>query len=168
MAYDVNDACSISARKEIAKRAEETKYTDELANFFAAEEGIKPRPSETVSEQDENGAFVRQANYFIDPITREEAETRKYVIFWAPGCNWSERPVIARDLVGLENVIEDYIVGPTGETRVYGHGFPREPFFKDKYTGVRFLSTLYKNADQNYEGRATTPTLVDIEAKKAR
>ena len=168
MAYDVNDACSLQARKEKAKRAEGIKYTDELAEFFAAEEGIKPRPSETVSEQDENGAFVRQANYFIDPITKEEAETRKYVIFWAPGCNWSERPVIARDLVGLENVIEDYIVGPTGESRVYGHGFPREPFFKDKYTGVRFLSTLYKNADPNYEGRATTPTLVDIEAKKAR
>lgn len=150
-----------------AENKEKVKYTDELAEYFAKETGVKPRGKETVSEQDEQGAFVRQPNYFTAPITAEDAKNNKYTIYWAPLCNWSNRPVIARDILGLHDVIGDYKVGHAGETNKYGWGFPNEPDFKDPGTGVYFLSQFYLNADPDYTGRATTPTLVNVETKKA-
>jgi putative glutathione S-transferase len=138
-----------------------------LATYFANEVEVRPRGRETVSEQDEQGAFVRQPNYFTKPITDKDAEKDKYIIYWSPICNWSNRPVIARDILGLQNVIRDYKVGHAGERNIYGWGFPNEPDFRDPNTGVYFLSQLYKNADPNYTGRATTPTFADISEKKA-
>lgn len=158
----------MTTKKEIAEEnTEKIKYTDELATYFAKEAGIRPRGLETVSEQDEQGAFVRQPNYFTDAITLEEAEKDKYIIYWAPGCNWSNRPVIARDILGLQDVIKDYQVAHVGEKSVYGWGFPEETDFKDPHTGVYFLSELYKNADPDYKGRSTTPTFANIPEKKA-
>ena len=63
--------------------------------------------------------------------SKEDAENNKYCIYWAPLCNWSNRPVIARDLLGLQDVIKDYIVSHTGDSNIYGWGFPEELDFKD-------------------------------------
>lgn len=165
------NACGLAAHRakvEAEKKAsEKIRYTDELAAYFAKEAGVQPRGKETVSEQDERGAFVRQPNYFTAPITAADADKDKYIIYWAPLCNWSNRPVIARDILGLHDVIKDYQVGHEGESNVYGWGFPNEPDFKDPNTGVYFLSQLYKNADPEYTGRATTPTFANIAEKKA-
>lgn len=149
---------------------EET-YTDELAEQFAAEVGAEPRPMETLNEIDETGAFIRQPNTFIQPFGDKDgdlkAEAGRYSIYWATGCNWSNRPVIVRDLLGLQNVIGDQFTTHTGQTNKYGHGFGDQPGRKDPATGVYFLSEFYKNAKPDYTGRATTPTLVDIKEKKA-
>ena len=162
------DACGLQAHKlKLEKEDNRKLYNDTLAEYFAKISNVKPRGKETIIEQDERGAFVRQPNYFTKPVTREDAKNNKYVIYWAPLCNWSNRPVIVRDLLGLQDVIKDYIVSHTGDLNKYGWGFPEEKDFKDPNTGVYFLSQLYLNADPNYEGRATTPTLVDIGAKKA-
>ena len=84
------------------------KYTDIEAEQHAKEAGVPPRPKETKNEIDERGAFVRQANSFIIPFGEKEgewkAEAGRYRIYWAKGCNWSNRPVIARDLLGLKEV----------------------------------------------------------------
>lgn len=53
------------------------------------------------------------------------------------------------------------------ETGVYGHGFADQPGHKDPLTGAYFLSEFYKRAKPDFQGRATTPTLVDIIEKKA-
>ncbi len=161
-------SCDISAhRKKVENKNEGLVYDDNIAEYFAREVGAKPRGRETISEQDERGAFVRQPNYFIENITPEYAKNAKFRIYWSPGCNWSNRPVIARDLLGLQDVISDYKVSHTGQTNKYGWGFPEEPGFKDPVTGVYFLSQFYLNADKDYTGRATTPTFVDVNAKKA-
>jgi len=162
-------SCGIAAhRKKVEEaKSDEIVYTDNLAEYFAHEVGAKPRGRETISEQDERGAFVRQPNYFIDRITPDYAKSGKFVIYWSPGCNWSNRPVIARDLLGLQNIIGDYKVGHSGERNKYGWGFPEEKDFKDPNTGVYFLSQFYLNADKDYTGRATTPTFTDINTKKA-
>ncbi len=162
-------SCGIAAHR---KKVEENKennivYDDNIAEYLAREVGVKPRGKETISEQDSRGAFVRQPNYFIERITPEYAKSTKFRIYWSPGCNWSNRPVIARDLLGLQDVISDYKVGHTGDSNRYGWGFPEEKGFKDPVTGVYFLSQFYLNADKNYTGRATTPTFVDINAKVA-
>lgn len=162
------NACGIQAHKEKIEQEDRKLYNDTLAEYFARISNVRPRGKETVSEQDERGAFVRQPNYFTNPITKEDAKNNNYAIYWAPLCNWSNRPVIVRDLLGLDKVIKDYKVSHTGESNKYGWGFPKEKDFKDPYTGVYFLSQFYLNADLNYKGRATTPTLVDINKKQAK
>lgn len=146
-------------------------YTDEEAEAYAQEVGVNPRPNETISEIDETGAFIRQPNAFIQPFGDKEgdlkAEAGRYAIYWATGCNWSNRPVIVRDLLGLQGVIKDQLVTHSGQTNKYGHGFGNQPGHKDPLTGAYFLSEFYKRAKPDFTGRATTPTLVDIIEKKA-
>ena len=166
------DLCDISAHQaKIEEEKNLASYTDEEAEQHAQEVGAKPRPRETRDEIDERGAFVRQANAFTVPFGDGEgewkAEAGRYRIFWAKGCNWSNRPVIARDLLGLQNVISDELISHTGVTNKYGWGFGHHEGHKDPITGAYFLSEFYKRADPGYHGRATTPTLVDIEKKIA-
>lgn len=146
-------------------------YTDELAEQFAKEVGVDPRPMETLNEIDETGAFIRQPNAFIQPFGDKDgdlkAEAGRYAIYWATGCHWSNRPVIVRDLLGLQDVVFDQKTSHTGETGKYGHGFADQTEFKDPITGAYFLSEFYKRANPNFKGRATTPTFVDIKEKKA-
>ncbi len=164
--------CGIKAHKaKVLKESNEIEYTDNLAEYFAKEYGSKPRPGLQNGEIDERGFWVRQANYLTTPFGDKDGEFKadkdRYIIYWSPGCNWSNRPVIARDILGLQDVILDYKVSHTGESNKYGWGFPEEPLFKDKYTGVHFLSDLYLNVDPDFKGRATTPTLADYKEKKA-
>jgi putative glutathione S-transferase len=149
--------------------AEKIKYTDELAEYFAQENHTKPRDNR--SENDERGFWVRQANYLITPFGdkpgQHKAQSGRYIIYWNPGCNWSNRPVIVRDLLGLHDEIRDYIVEWSGESNKYGWGFTDTEDFRDPNTGVYFLSDLYTNADPGFTGRATTPTFADYVEKKA-
>ena len=146
-------------------------YTDEEAERYAKEAGVDPRPNETINEIDERGAFIRQPNAFIQPFGDKEgdlkAEANRYAIYWATGCNWSNRPVIVRDLLGLQDVIKDQKTSHSGQSNIYGHGFGDQPEHRDPLTGVHFLSEFYKRANPDFKGRATTPTLVDIVEKKA-
>lgn len=167
---EINISCDLSLRRNKEEK-EKVIYTDNLASYFALVNGTKPRPKLIQGEISPLGFWVRQRNYLITPFGDKEgnlkADKDRYIIYWAPGCNWSNRPVIVRDLLGLQDVILDYKVGKTGESNTYGWGFPEEKLFKDKYTGVYFLSDLYLNQDKNYTGRATTPTLADYKEKKA-
>ncbi len=162
--------CGFDAQEQSAEELLSS-YTDEEAEKYAQEVGVKPRPNETISEIDETGAFIRQPNSFIQKFGDKEgdlkAEAGRYAIYWAVGCNWSNRPVIVRDLLGLQGVIKDHLVTPSGKTNKYGHGFGDQPGHKDPLTGADFLSEFYKRAKPDYTGRATTPTLVDIIEKKA-
>ena len=146
-------------------------YTDEEAQRHAEEVGVPPRPKETKSEIDERGAFIRQPNAFIKPFGEEpednHAEADRYAIYWAHGCHWSNRPVIARDILGLQDVIGDVATTSSGQANIYGHGFADQPEHKDPICGVYFLSQFYKNADPEFTGRATTPTFVDVKNKTA-
>ncbi|MGN0480914.1 MAG: glutathione S-transferase C-terminal domain-containing protein [Lachnospiraceae bacterium] len=146
-------------------------YTDAEAQEHANEVGVKARPKETISEIDARGAFIRQPNAFIKPFGSGEddlkAEANRFAIYWAHGCHWSNRPVIVRDILGLTDVIADVHTTHSGETNKYGHGFADQPGHRDALTGAYFLSEFYKNANPDYNGRATTPTFVDLKEKKA-
>ncbi len=61
----------------------------------------------------------------------------------------------------------DQLTTPSGQSNIYGHGFGDSPEHRDPATGAYFLSEFYKNANPDFKGRATTPTLVDIKEKKA-
>ncbi|MBO6215421.1 MAG: glutathione S-transferase C-terminal domain-containing protein [Lachnospiraceae bacterium] len=156
---------------DISNRYAKHDYTDEEADRYAAEVGVSPRPMETKNEIDERGAFVRQPNAFTVPFGEREgewkAEEKRYAIYWAKGCNWSNRPVIVRDILGLGDVIYDRLCTHSGESNIYGHGFADSRDHKDDLTGAYFLSEFYKRANPDFIGRATTPTMVDIIEKKA-
>lgn len=168
----MSNSCDISAhRAKEAAKVNAFNYTDEEAELHAKEVDARPRPMETRNEIDDKGGFVRQANSFAVPFGDKEGEWKakknKYRIFWAHGCNWSNRPIIARDILGLQDVISDQVVYGTGEHNKYGWGFPDQPEHKDPATGAYFLSEFYRRAKPEYNGRATTPTLVDVENKIA-
>ena len=158
---------------ETQENAEEllNSYTYQEAEEHAREVGVDPRPNENISEIDERGAFIRQPNAFIQPFGDNEgdlkADANRYSIYWAIGCNWSNRPVIVRDLLGLQDVIKDQLTTSSGETNKYGHGFGDQLGHRDATTGAYFLSEFYKRANPDFRGRATTPTFVDIIEKKA-
>lgn len=156
-------SCSFSENENI--------FTDEEAELRAQQVGVSPRPKETLNEIDDRGAFIRQPNAFIKPFgSRPEdnhAEAGRFAIYWAHGCHWSNRPVIVRDILGLQDVIGDVATTATGVKNIYGHGFADQKDHKDPICGAYFLSQFYKNADPDFKGRATTPTFVDIKEKKA-
>lgn len=148
----------------------EIKHEEHPIEKVARERGVKPRPSETNSEIDDRGAFIRQPNSFRTPFGDGEGELKaaagKYRLFWAKGCHWSNRASIVRELLGLDKAISVNIVEPTGLHNKYGWGFPNEENGEDPVTGFKFLSEAYFNADPEYSGRATVPSLVDLETKK--
>lgn len=57
--------CSFSPAEEIK---EEVKYTDALAEQFAKEVGVDPRPNETLVEIDERGRIYQTAKRFYPAI----------------------------------------------------------------------------------------------------
>ena len=164
------NACSLQAQKDKEKDGPwpAPRIDEELADKLAAERGVRERPNETLNEIDERGVFVRQPNAFITPFGEKEgefkAEANRFKIFWAHGCHWSNRPVIVRDILGLEDVIDELATSGIGK---YGHGFTDQPNYEDPSTGAIFLSEFYENARPGFNGRATTPTLVDVKEKKA-
>lgn len=121
-------------------------YTDDEAEKYAKKVGVNERPNENISEIDATGAFIRQANTLIQPFGDKEgylkAEAERYAIYWAVGCNWSNRPVIVRDLLGLNEVIKDQLVTQSGQTNKYGHGFGNQPDHKDPITKKKGSGTV--------------------------
>lgn len=137
---------------------------------MADEKIVRPRPKEIENEIDEKGGFIRQANRFTTPFGDKEgelkAEAGRYRLIWAKGCNWSNRASIVRELLGLEDVISVNIVDQEDTEPPLGWQFFNEENHLDPVLNVRYLSELYENADPNYTGRATVPSLVDIKEKK--
>ena len=102
-----NNACSLEAhRAKVEAEKKNIKYTDEVAEYLAGLNHTKPRPTINQGEIDEKGFWVRQKNSLITPFGKEagdlKADKDRYIIYWNPGCNWSQRPVIVRELLGLQ------------------------------------------------------------------
>ena len=129
---------------------------------------IRVRPRETAQEIDEYGNFHRQPNRFTEGFGegKNPVEKDRYILFWAKGCNWSNRASIARELLGLDKAIKVEIVDWGDYEKPLGWEFVNSPDHINKETGAQFLSELYYNADDDYEGRTTVPALVDYKEKK--
>lgn len=132
---------------------------------------IRVRPTETVSEVDRYGNFHRQPNRFTEGFGegKNPVEADRYILFWAKGCNWSNRASITRELLGLEDAIKVEIVAWEKDgtyEKPLGWEFVHSPNHINPETGAQFLSELYYNADPTYEGRATVPSFVDYKTKK--
>src|ERR1044071_9998335 len=91
------------------------------------------------------GGYVRQQSAFTgrvsaDVSSRFPAEPGRYQLYAALACPWSQRAVIVRRLLGLEQVIGLTLADPvTGE---HGWRVPAADGGRDLVTGGAFVAAL--------------------------
>src|ERR1039457_7037649 len=106
------------------------------------------------------GGYVRQQNAFTGQITRDgssgyPAEPGRYLLYASLACPWSQRALIVRRLLGLEQVIGLSLTDPIRDER--GWRCPASQGGRDPLTGARFLSELYQATYSLYTGGCTGP-----------
>lgn len=114
---------------------------------------------------DADGHFVRPMSSFrewvrADGSTRFAPEAGRYHLYVSYACPWAHRTLIARALLGLEDVISVSVCHPLmlDQGWVFAEGQAEIP---DTVNGTDFLHQLYTKADPNYSGRVTVPALWD-------
>ncbi|MDR1808025.1 MAG: glutathione S-transferase [Propionibacteriaceae bacterium] len=119
---------------------------------------------ELTAEQTPDGAFRRQRNWFsgrFGPAPGQfPVEPGRYAVFGSLGCGWARRQRIILRLLGLEQAVrfvqlsdrdeDGWLIAPDGADLVARFG-------------TRRLNDFYRGTDPNYQGRGTSPTVVDLE-----
>lgn len=112
-----------------------------------------------------DGSFKRQTSAFRDKIedregARFQPETGRYHLYVSYACPWAHRTLIARALMGLEEVISvsvvNHFMGDQGWTFEPTEGVIPDPIFD-----ADFLHEIYVKADPHFSGRVTVPVLWD-------
>lgn len=85
---------------------------------------IRVRPLAIEKEIDEYGNFHRQPNRFTTGFGPGEnpVEADRYILFWAKGCNWSNRAAIVRELLGIDAIKVEIV----GQDPTHGKGEKKE------------------------------------------
>jgi len=120
-------------------------------------------------ETSPEGRFVRQPNRFTGLITADgadgyPAEPGRYHLYASLACPWAHRTLIARRVLGLEQVIGVTIVDPIRDER--GWRFTTSAGGRDPLTGARLLSELYFLTDPGHSGRFTVPCIWDTGTRR--
>src|SRR5258708_31821052 len=108
------------------------------------------------------GGFTRHQGTFTGRITRDGssgflAEPGRYQLYASLACPWSQRVLIVRRLLGLEQVIGLSLTDPIRDER--GWRFPDAHGGTGPVTGARFLSALYPVTPPRDHGRFTSAPL---------
>ena len=88
----------------------------------------------------------------------------RYHLFASLASPWSQRALIVRQLLGLDQVIGVSLADPVPDDR--GWRFPDQTGGRDPLTGARYVSELYLATDPGYSGRASLPLLWDIRSQR--
>ena len=115
------------------------------------------------------GGFVRQQGTITGRISRDGSsgfpvQQARYQLFASLACPWSQRALIVRRLLGLEQVIGLSLTDPITDGR--GWRFPDSQGGRDPATGARSLSELYLATDSGYAGRCSVPCLWDLRTQR--
>ena len=131
-------------------------------------------------EESASGEFKRQEDAFRDWISTDNSTpfpvaANRYHLYVSLACPWASRTLIARKLLGLEEVIGMTVVDPVRDER--GWAF-RDPNLSseqhlaasfastDPINGFHFLAETYELTDPNFDGRVTVPVLWDKETRR--
>jgi glutathionyl-hydroquinone reductase len=115
------------------------------------------------------GGFARQHGTITGRISRDGSsgfpvERARYQLYASLACPWSQRALIVRRQLGLEQVIGLSLTDPITDER--GWRFPDSQGGRDPATGARSLSELYLAADPGYAGRCSVPCLWDLRTQR--
>lgn len=88
----------------------------------------------------------------------------RYHLYTSLACPWSQRALMVRQLLGLDQVIGLSLADPVPDER--GWRFPDQTGGRDPLTGARYVSELYLATDPGYSGRASLPLLWDIRSQR--
>ena len=133
-------------------------------------------------EESASGEFERQEDAFRHWISNDGSTpfpvvANRYHLYISLACPWASRTIIARKLLGLEEVIGMTVVDPVRDVR--GWAF-RDPDLSseqganlaasfastDPTNGFHFLAEAYELTDPNFDGRVTVPVLWDKETRR--
>jgi len=133
-------------------------------------------------EQSESGEFQRQEDAFRDWISSDgstgyPAVAERYHLYISLACPWASRTLIARKLLGLEQIIGLTVVDPVRDERGWAFRDPNsgskggtsshEPFAStDPINGFHFLAEAYELTDPKFDGRVTVPVLWDKQTQR--
>jgi putative glutathione S-transferase len=108
------------------------------------------------AETDRGGRFVRQHSAFRDQVPARP-EPGRYHLYVSLACPWASRVVLARRLLGLEDVLGMTVLDPIRDER--GWRFTAEE--PDPVNGFHHLAEAYRATDPGFRGRVTVPALWD-------
>jgi putative glutathione S-transferase len=133
-------------------------------------------------EQSSSGEFERQEDAFRDWISNDDstpfpAVADRYHLYISLACPWASRTLIARELLGLEDVIGMTVVDPVRDERGWAFRDPNPSsdqgsnltaFFTstDPINDFHFLAEAYELTNPNFDGRVTVPVLWDKETRR--
>ena len=141
-----------------------------LTNDLEDDVRSKPAPiktsafPETNVEQTPDGAFRRQRNWFTRRFGTGEGqvapEPGRFLLLGNPGCGWNRRQLITLRLLGLSEAVPFVLLTGRDEQgwRIASHGNDLEERF-----GTNLLNDFYRRTDESFQGRGTSPTVLDAQ-----
>ena len=140
-------------------------------------------------EQSASGEFQRQEDAFRDWISSDgstgyPAVADRYHLYISLACPWASRTLIARKLLGLEQIIGVTVVDPVRDERGWAFRDPSSsggtrsvasqdkddtevvPPSTDPVNGFHFLAEAYELTDPKFDGRVTVPVLWDKQTRR--
>jgi putative glutathione S-transferase len=157
------------------------RYAIEVWTACSSGSGLGKMKTQFEKEQSGSGEFQRQEDafrdwIFIDGTTAYPAVANRYHLYISLACPWASRTLIARKLLGLEDIIGLTIVDPVRDERGWAFRDPnsgskgatsREPFAStDPINGFHFLAEAYELTDPKFDGRVTVPVLWDKQTRR--
>nr|WP_300144220.1 glutathione S-transferase C-terminal domain-containing protein [Propionicimonas sp.] len=141
-----------------------------LTADLEADARTRPAPARTASfpetnvEQTPDGAFRRQRNWFTRRFGDGEGQVRpepgRFVLLGNPGCGWARRQLIALRLVGLADAVPFVLL--TGRDEKGWRIAPSGNDLAERF-GTDLLNDFYRRTDPAFQGRGTSPTVLDLQ-----
>lgn len=116
-----------------------------------------------------DGQFVRPESPYRDWITadgssRFKAEPNRYHLYVTHNCPWAYRTTVFRKIKSLEDMIGISIAGSSAKDE--GWTFTKEErTTEDHLFDATYMHEIYTQADSDFTGRVTVPTLWDKKEK---
>ncbi|ELZ08631.1 glutathione transferase [Halovivax asiaticus JCM 14624] len=117
---------------------------------------------------DESGSFDRQETQYRDwvrdrPDAAYQPEAGRYHLYVSYACPWAHRTLIARRLLGLEDVISVSVVDPFRDEGGWQFTPEKDGCTPDRVHDADYLRELYVRSDPEATCRVTVPVLWDRE-----
>jgi len=110
----------------------------------------------------QDGQFIRQSSQFtkIRQAVPPRPEPGQFHLFSSWSCPWSQRAMIARNLMGLESIVT---MSAAWGPRIEGYSISNGENYPVPGTNMeaRFLHEIYRLSLPDYTGRVTVPVLWD-------